>query len=307
MKKSYRKVAIFYDWINQWGGAERVLLDILKIFPNADLLTFYYRPQNWLPKNTKIITPPFNLKKYDLVISTTSYFGYLINANIYYFHNTNRHFNFKFADKFLLPKNRIYLCNSQNVKKRIKKHFGVDAKIVYPGINIKKFVPIKNPNKNYYLIVSRFVPYKKINLAIIACQELGKKLIVIGTGRQEKYLKNISNKKYIQFLGKIKEKDLINYYQNAKALIFPQLEDFGLTAIESQACGRPVIAYKAGGALETIIENQTGIFFENQTIESLKNAIKKFEKQKFSSSKCHNNSLKFSNTRFMLNFKKQLK
>lgn len=309
MKKSYRKVAIYYDWINQWGGAEQVLLNIIKIFPRADVLTLFHQPQTWLPKNTKIVTPPFKLKKYDLVISTTSYFGYLINADIYYFHNINRYFfntPIKFLDRFFIRKNKIYLCNSKNVQNRIKQHLNLNATVVYPGIDIKKFTPIPKPSKNYYLVVSRLVPYKKIDLAIIACQELGKKLIIIGTGRQEKYLKNISNNRYIRFLGKIKEEELINYYQNSSALIFPQLEDFGLTALESQACGRPVIAYKAGGALETIVDKQTGIFFNHQTIDSLKNAILNFEKQKFSSKICRNNSLKFSTAKFVLNFKKQI-
>lgn len=313
MKKSYPKVAIFYEAINQWGGAERVLLDILKIYPKADILTLFYKPVKWLPNNIKIYTPPFSLPKYNLVISTGAHIPHWIKAHVYYFHNTNRHlYNNKilkhlaFLDKLFIKKNKLYLCNSKNVQSRLAKIFNINSKIVYPGIDTNKFIPLKSPSKDYYLIVSRFVPYKKIDLAIIACQELGKKLLIIGTGRQEKYLKSISNSRYVQFLGKTNEKELISYYQNALALIFPQLEDFGLTALESQACGRPVIAYKAGGALETIIENKTGIFFKKQTIKSLKNAIQKFEKQKFSSINCRTNSLKFSTSNFMINFKKQI-
>jgi len=304
MKKSYRKVAIYYDWINQWGGAEQVLLDILKIFPNADILTLFYRPQSWLPQNIKIITPPFFTKKYDLVISTTSYFGYLIPANIYYFHNVNRYiYNslLKYLDRLLLPKNKIYLCNSKNVQNRIKKHFNINATIVYPGIDTDFFIPTKNPTLNYYLIVSRFVPYKKIDSAIIACQNLKQKLTVVGTGRQEKYLKKIANPKYINFTGKVSKEKLKELYQNCKALLCPQIEDLGLTALEAQACGRPVIAKNAGGSLETVTPS-TGLFIKT----NLEETIKKFDINQFKSTTCRQNALKFSKNNFMLNFKEHV-
>jgi len=304
MKKSYRKVAIYYDWLNQWGGAEQVLLDILKIFPTADILTLFHRPQSWLPKNTKIITPPFFTKKYDLVISTTSYLGYLIPANIYYFHNVNRYiYNspLKYFDRLLIPKNKIYLCNSNNVKNRIKQHFDINATVVYPGIDTDFFIPTKNPTLNYFLIVGRFVSYKKIDSAIIACQKLKQKLIVVGTGRQEKYLKKIANKKYINFAGKVSKEKLKELYQNCKALICPQIEDFGLTALEAQSCGRPVIAKNIGGNLETVSPT-TGIFFSNNLSKSIHN----FSKNIFNSKICRQNALKFSKTNFMLNFKKHV-
>jgi len=305
MKKFSPKVAIFYDWINQWGGAEKVLLDILKIYPKADILTFYYRPQTWLPKNIKVITPPFNLSQYNLVISTTSYFGYIIPADIYYFHNVNRYlYNtpFKILDQYLLPKNKIYLCNSKNVQTRLKNHFNICASIVYPGIDINKFTPISKPKKNYYLCVSRLVPYKKIDMAIKACQNLKQKIIIIGTGRQEKYLKSIANKKYVEFTGKITQDRLIKYYQNCIALICPQIEDFGLTALEAQACGRPVIARNQGGSLETVTP-KTGVFFGT----NLSKVIKIFDKDKYPSIACRKNALKFSTANFMLNFKKHVK
>jgi glycosyltransferase involved in cell wall biosynthesis len=304
MKKSFPKVAIFYDWINQWGGAESVLLNILKIYPSADILTFRYKPQSWLPQKNKIFTPPFKLKKYNLIISTTSYFGYLISADIYYFHNVNRFlYNspIKYLDRLLLPKNRIYLCNSKNVQSRIKKHFNINAKVVYPGIDTNFFVPISNPKNNYFLVVSRFVPYKKIDLAISACQELKEKLIIVGTGRQKKYLKSIANPKYINFVGKVSQEKLKYYYQNCKALIFPQIEDFGLTAIEAQSCGKPVIAKNLGGSLETVTP-ETGIFFSN----NLKETIKKFNHLQFDPQKCRKNALNFSIYNFMVNFKKNV-
>lgn len=305
MKKSYRKVAIYYDWINQWGGAEQVLLDILKIFPEAEILTLFYKKQTWLPKNIKIITPPFNLKKYDLVISTTSYFGYLINADVYYFHNINRYlFNtpIKYLDRLFIKKNKIYLCNSKNVQNRIKQHLNLNATVVYPGIDTDKFIPIKNPTLDYFLCVSRFVPYKNIDKAILSCQKLKQKLIVVGTGRQEKYLKSIALSKYITFTGKISHDKILSYYQNCKALICPQIEDFGLAALEAQSCGRPVIALAKGGNLETV-NSKTGLLYQ----KNLTQAIRSFNPIDFDPKICRQHALQFSKTKFMLNFKNAYK
>lgn len=304
MKKYLPKIAIYYDWINQWGGAEQVLLDILGVFPAADILTLFYRPQSWLPSKTKVITPPFNLKKYDLIISTTSYFGYYLPADIYYIHNINRYlYNtpLKFIDRLLVSPKKIFLCNSKNVQKRIKKHLNIKAQVLYPGINVKKFTPTSHPSLDYFLVVSRFVKYKNIDSVILACQKLKKKLIVVGTGRQEKYLKQIANPQYVQFTGKISQNKLIKLYQNCQALIQPQIEDFGLTALEAQACGRPVIAKKAGGALETVT-TKTGVFFN----KNLSKTIASFNPKKFETQNCRQNALNFSQQKFMLNFKNKI-
>jgi glycosyltransferase involved in cell wall biosynthesis len=304
MKQYSPKIAIYYDWINQWGGAEQVLLDILNIFPDADILTLFYRPQQWLPSKTKIFTPPFNLKKYDLIISTTSYFGYYLPADIYYLHNINRYlYNtpFKFIDRLLVSNKKIFLCNSKNVQKRINQHLNIKANVVYPGIDTNKFIPTTKPSLDYFLVVSRFVKYKNIDSVIFACQKLKKKLVVVGTGRQEKYLKQIANYQYIKFTGKISQNQLIKLYQNCQALIQAQIEDFGLTALEAQACGRPVIARKAGGALETVTP-KTGIFFT----KNLTKAVSSFNPKNFNSKDCRQNALNFSRQKFMLNFKKKI-
>lgn len=313
MKKSYPKIAIFYEAINQWGGAERVLLDILKIYPNSDILTLIHKPVSWLPKNTKIITPFFNLKKYDLIISTGAHIPHYINADIYYFHNLNRHlyksklfFPFQVLDNLFIKKNKLNLCNSKTVKQRLKNTYNINATIINPGINTKIFIPTPKPKANYFLCVYRLVPYKNIDQAIIACQELKQKLIIVGAGRQEKYLRKISDPKYIKFTGKINEKQLIKYYQNCKALICPQIEDFGLTPIEAQSCGRPVIGLNKGGITETVINHKTGILYKKENTTCLKKTLTEFSKLQFSSKDCRQNALIFSSTNFMLNFKKQI-
>ena len=135
-------------------------------------------------------------------------------------------------------------------------------------------------NNKYYLIVSRLVSYKKIDLAIETFNQLSYPLVVVGTGREAYSLKHKA-KSNIKFVGQVSEKKLTKYYQNAKALIMPQEEDFGIVPVEAQSHGIPVIAYKKGGALDTIIDNKTGIFFDKQTIESLSLAIECFNQTSF--------------------------
>lgn len=347
------KIAIYYDWLNQWGGAERVLLDILKIYPEATVYTIIHDPSktNWLPPNTKVNTSclqrfPFNQKnpvfytpfysialekfdfsQFDIVISTTSAMGHCLltppqTLFICYYHNTNRYLyqtpnNYKFLSPILRQYQKIdyiysqrpdyLLCNSKTVQSRISKHYQRSSQIVYPGVDTEFFVPTNiNSTSNYFLIVSRLVAHKKIDLAIKACHQLHKKLIIVGSGRDKNKLLSLVNKikaSNIIFLGKVSDKKLKTLYQNCQAIICPQLEDYGLTPIEAQACGRPVIAYKKGGLTETVIPNKTGLFFNHQTVKSLCLALKNFDSQSFSQTDCVANALRFSTKNFMLNFK----
>jgi len=335
------KVAIYYDWLNQWGGAERVLLDLLEIYPQADIYTLYYDPAktNWLPKNRKIISlnlknqllyTPFYAYKleqidfsaYDLIISTTSTIGHCLltppqSLFVCYFHNINRYL-YQHPPTLLKPLLRQYqkidqiyskrpdylFCNSQNVATRIKTNYHRDAQIVCPGIDTQKFIPNNQPPKNYFLIVSRLVAHKKIDMVINTFKDSPYQLKIVGTGREESYLKCLAQSyKNIEFYDHIDDHQLINLYQNCLGLIYPQEEDFGLTALEVQSCGRGVIAFDCGGAKETIINYKTGIFFESQTVESLLAAIEKYLKQPPLSANCHQQATRFDRHHFMLNFK----
>lgn len=341
------RVALFYDWLNQWGGAERVLLDILKIFPQAPVYTLVHHPAKtkWLPKKTKIITSflqklpnavnnpvyytplyplaleQFDFSDFDIVISTTSTIGHCLltpphTLYICYFHNINRHI-YQQKYSLLQPLVNIYakhdqiykhrpdylLASSKNVRRRIQKHYQLPATLLYPGINLNKFKPNYQKSKKYFLLVSRLVPHKKIDLAIQACQQLNLPLKIIGTGRQASQLKKYTNPT-TEFLGQVNQKTLIRSYQNCTALICPQHEDFGLTPLEAMACGKPVIAFKKGGFLETVVDNQTGLFFKKQNISSLKETLTKFDPTHFKTKICRQQAQKFSRHRFMLNFKK---
>lgn len=154
---------------------------------------------------------------------------------------------------------------------------------------------------NYYLIVSRLVLYKKIDLAVKVFNKLKLPLVIIGTGSQ-KY----KHRKNINFLGKVDEIELVKYYKNAKALIMPQEEDFGIVSVEAQSYGVPVIAYKKGGALDTVIDGVTGVFFDEQNIESLTRAIAKFEKISFNRNTLITNAKRFSGEVFRKEFLKLL-
>ncbi len=350
------KVAIFYDWLNQWGGAEKVLLDILEIFPKSPVFTLNYYPKNtpWLPKSTKVVpsfinhlpfshqnpliyTPfyslaleKFDFSQFDIIISTTSTIGHCLltpplTLFICYFHNTNRYLyqtpkQFKFLKPFLQKYQKtdfIYgqrpdfcLCNSQTVSHRIKTHYHRTAKVIYPGIDTSFFVPKNNDNISpYFLIVSRLVEHKKIDIAIRACQQLKQKLVIVGDGRDKNKLIKLASSypnSQIVFAGKVSPKKLLTLYQNCQALICPQIEDFGLTPLEAQACGKPVIAFNQGGLTETVINHQTGLFFNHQTVNSLVKTMTKFHPEQFSPSVCLQNAAKFSREKFMLNFKETI-
>lgn len=199
--------------------------------------------------------------------------------------------------------NRVdyFIANSTAVKERIKKHYRRDSIVINPPVRCDKF-NISNTDGDYYFIVSRLVSYKRFDLAVRACSELNKKLIVIGDGPERKKLGSLSNENVI-FMGKQPDDVVQKYMSECKALLFPGEEDFGIVPVEAMACGRPVIAYKKGGVLDTVIDNKTGILFEEQTVESLKEAILKFETMKFDKKEIRNHALNFDEKEFQKKIK----
>ena len=155
------------------------------------------------------------------------------------------------------------------------------------------------------MIVSRLVPYKKIDLAIRAFNKLGFPLKIIGTGSEERRLRTIANTN-IEFLGYLTQNELVGYYSGCRALVFPGIEDFGLTILEAQSVGKPVVAFKGGGALETVKEGKTGLFFNEQNVESLGKAIEQFSKLAFNSKDCIENAERFSFDKFKKEFMKEI-
>lgn len=359
------KTAIVYDRVNKFGGAERVLLSLNQIFPDAPLYTAVYSPSkaswakvfpkvipSWLqkipfssdrhehfPYLMPLVFESFDFSEYDLVISVTSeaakgiitkpstkHICYLLTPTRYLWSHYDFYFNeppssFKVYPfmktlskpvvKYLRSWDKVaayrpdkMIAISTAVKKRIKKYYQRDSEIIFPPVEIEKFVSsTKAKKQDYYLFVSRLVPYKRPDLAIEAFNELGLPLIVIGDGSEKQKLR-AKAKPNIKFINYLTDEKLAGYYQRTRGLIFPQEEDFGIVALEAQAAGAPVIAFKAGGALDTIIEGKTGIFFEKQSKQNLIGAVKKMEKMRFRREDLVNNAQKYSKEIFKKEFKK---
>lgn len=361
------KVALVYDRVNKWGGAERVLLALHKLFPQAPLYTSVYDPikapwslrfnsgqakikTSFLQKfpfassNHQLFATlmpiafeSFSFDEFDLVISVTSeaakgiitkpqtkHICYCLTPTRYlwsgyeeYFKNPILRFFSKlvvtylrFWDKIAANRPDVFIAISKEVKGRIKKYYNRDSEVVCPPLtlnpkseirNPKQFQNTKNKIQNYFLIVSRLVPYKRIDLAIKAFNNLGLPLKIVGTGSEFNKLKNIA-KSNIELLGSLTDEELVRYYRGCRALVFPGVEDFGLTILEAQSFGKPVIAFRAGGALETIIEGKTGLFFDEQKVESLILAIKQFNNLTINSKDCVKNAEEFSFERFKKEF-----
>lgn len=189
-----------------------------------------------------------------------------------------------------------FIANSQYVANRIWKHYRRKSTVIYPPVNTEYYTP-EGEKEEIYLCLSRLVKYKKVDLAVEAFNRIGKKLVVIGGGEQLDYLKSIA-KPNIIFLRRQPDEVVREYYRKCKAFIFPGEEDFGITPVEAQACGTPVIAYGKGGATETVIDGITGVFFKEQTEESLIDAVDRFEKISIDSGVCRENAEKFGIERF---------
>ncbi len=199
----------------------------------------------------------------------------------------------------------LYIANSTYIADRIKRTYGKDAVVLHPPINTKKFTP-HSKKQNYYFTSARLVPYKKIDLIVNAFNEIPSlRLIVSGDGPEFEQLKSLG-KENIEFTGFLKQNELVKYMQEAKAFVLAANEDFGITSLEAQSCLTPVIALRKGGYLETVKENKTGVFFEEQTVESIKQAILDFEKSniQWQSDAFEKNVEQFSVENFRIEFDK---
>lgn len=171
----------------------------------------------------------------------------------------------------------LFIANSEFVRQRIHKYYNLDAKVVHPFVELDDFKAIQQrplDKEDYFVILSAFAPNKKVDVAIRAFNRMGKKLVIVGSGQKDRELREMANKNII-FRGNISREEVISTLAKAKALIFPGVEDFGIVPLESLASGTPVIAYKAGGVLETINE-KVGLFFEEQSVDSLCRAVEEF-------------------------------
>lgn len=264
----------------------------------------------------------FDLNEYDVVLSSHSSCakGVITNPDtmhVCYCNSPMRYgweFYYEYADKevknklkkallkYLMNYMRVwdrcaadrvdyFIANSENVAKRIWKHYRRESVVIHPAVRTKLF-NITNVDEDYFLIVSRLVSYKRVDLAVEVFNELGLPLVIIGDGGEREKLQSIA-KDNIKFLGRQPDAVIQEYYSKCRGFIFPGEEDFGITPVEAQASGRPVIAFGKGGALETVVAGKTGIFFKEQTVNSMKDAIKQFEKTTFHKEEIRNHALGF--------------
>jgi len=353
------KVALVYDQVNKFGGAERLLLALQKIYPQAPLYTLVHHPQSaswaknfrvfaspinkikliqnhhqWLAPIAPMMFETFNFDQFDVVISITRdnakaiitkpetmHICYCLTPTRYFWGGITEYDSdlkmkilpqsikkyFQTVDLLISKRPDRYIAISNEVKNRIKKYYNQNSTVVYPPIEDKfysKSKPTPLNQRKFYLLVSRLEPYKKTDLVVKTFNHLkNASLKVVGTGSEFKKLKKLKSTN-IQFLGQVSDKKLIRLYQEAKAIIFPQIEDFGLVPLEAQGLGTPVIAFYKGGAKETVIDNHTGLFFKVRSIKNLKQTIAKFEagNHQITPQKCINNALRFSKNRFTKEF-----
>lgn len=200
-----------------------------------------------------------------------------------------------------------FLANSDFVKERIRRVWNQPSDVVHPFVELKDFLPYQNTDfkkDDFYLMVTAFAPNKRVDLAITAFNRLSKKLIIIGSGQEEERLRAMAGPT-ISFAGNLSREQVIDHFLRAKALIFPGVEDFGITPLESLAAGTPVIALKTGGVLETLNE-QVAEFFPDSKVESLMGAISRFETRDFNTQVLFNRANDFSREKFITNIQKKI-
>jgi glycosyltransferase involved in cell wall biosynthesis len=327
------KVAIVHDWLIG-GGAERVVAELHRMFPEAPIYTSYATPEWRKRLDGKVVTgylgSPFfgkirkfvgvlriwwfghlDLSDYDLVISSTGNGeakGIRVpkgTVHLCYCH-TPTHFYWRHYEQYLKrpgfgtfdPLARLglrvlvgplrrwdkrasrrpdyFVANSTHIQGDIKKYYGRDSAVIFPPVDVSRFEATKNSARLDFLTVGRQAPAKRTDIIVQACTKLGLPLIVVGRGPEHERLKKLAGPS-ITFAPPASDDMVAGYMARARAFIFASLDDFGITPIEAMAAGTPVIAYKAGGALDYIQPGKTGLFFEHQTAESLAKALKQFK------------------------------
>ena len=353
------KIALVHDYLNEFGGAERVLLALSEIWPDAPIYTAFYRedsPAFERLKSKKIITSwvhqipffdrylhsplrflapliwnSFDFRKYDVIVSSSGWYitkGFRKKGGkaieICYCHTPPRwlygyktsiefqkywpvriyaaivgHF-MRMYDFSAAQKVDYFIANSRNVAQRIKKFYRRDSTVIYPPVEIPSISRVKK--QDYYLIISRIVGGKGFDLAVKTATKLGLKLKIVGRPAgyymEYKKLKKLANSD-IEFIGYVNDREMARLYAGAKAfLALSEDEDFGITPVEAMLSGTPVIAFRGGGYVESVIDGKTGVFFDKPTVESLSSAVKRFEKMKFDPEACISQAKKFSKERF---------
>jgi glycosyltransferase involved in cell wall biosynthesis len=351
------KTAIVHEWLVTYAGSERVVEQMLALYPEADLFSLveflppdlrsfiHHKPvhtsflqrlpfaktkfRRYLPLMPLAIEQ-FDLSDYDLVLSSSHAVAKGVMTRADQLHISYVHTPIRYAWDLqqqylkgsqlergagaflthlvlhylrlwdLATANRVdyFLANSRYVARRIWKTYRRSAQVIYPPVAVDRFQP-RYQRDDFYLILSRFVPYKRVDLVVEAFARLGLPLVVIGDGGDRPKIERLATSN-IQLLGHQPDAVVADHLSRCKAFVFAAAEDFGIAPVEAQAAGAPVIAYGKGGVTESVIADKTGIFFPYQTVESLVEAVQKFESGLycFSPEELHQNAARFSPERF---------
>jgi glycosyltransferase involved in cell wall biosynthesis len=343
------RVAVVHDWLTGMRGGERVLEEILRIFPCAEIFTLVHHPGTVSreieshPIHTSIIQrAPFarrgfrhylplfplavdswKLRGFDLVISSSHCVAKAVRTgdapHLCYCHTPMRYVWDQFGAYFgersaaralaapvagalrawdVGTAGRVhwFVANSNHVRERIRRSYGRDASVVHPPVDCDRFTASRRP-EDFYLVVSALVPYKRIDLAIAACALLGRKLVIVGDGPEWGRLSAMAGPQVV-FLGRVPDEEVAALYACCRALLLPGVEDFGITAVEAQAAGAPVVALGEGGVMESVVDRETGVFFGEPTPAAMAAAMESLEGVHFDESSIRRNARRFAAPRF---------
>jgi glycosyltransferase involved in cell wall biosynthesis len=327
------KVAIVCDWLTGIGGAERVVLELHKLYPEAPIYTSQYDPNkiSWfedadvrttslqrLPKRLKKFLPllrawsfsHLDLSEYDLVLSAsgaeakgvktgpnTIHICYCHSPTHYYWIRHDEYLEkpgfprglnwlarlglkllvgpLKRWDRHAAKQPDYFVANSTHTQAMIKRYYRRDSEVIFPPVEIDRFKlkgNITPPMRHGFIVAGRQTPYKRFDLAIEACNELKVPLVIIGDGPDHKRLEKLAGRS-VTFLTNVNDQEIVGHFQSALGFVMPNMDDFGIVAVEALAAGTPIIAYNRGGAQDYVIPGKTGLFFERQTTNQLVKAL----------------------------------
>lgn len=355
------KVALVHYWLVHRRGGERVLEALAELFPEADIFTHVFAPEEMQPDLLRhriqtsfiqkfpgarkyyqyylpfmpLALEQFDLRGYDLVISSESgpAKGVITGpetTHVCYCHSPMRYVwdmypeymasiskwkrllaapmlhYMRLWDRLSADRVDHFVANSAFVAKRIQKHYRREADVVHPPVDVEQFSATR-PRDDFYLMLGELTEYKRPDLAVQTLSELGRPLVVIGGGKEEKALRAMAGPS-VRFLGRQSQEAVVDHLERCKALVFPGLEDFGIVPVEAMAAGAPVLAYGKGGALETVKDGETGLFFHEQSVGALKEVVLSFESriQDFSSERCRAYAEGFSRERFLTQMREKI-
>ena len=204
-------------------------------------------------------------------------------------------------DRLAADRVDYFIAISREVQARIRKYYRRDSVVIHPPVDTTRFRPSGEPPGDYFLVVSRLIPYKRVDLAVQACTRLNLPLLVVGDGRDRKSLERMAGPT-VRFLGRVPHEEIVRLMQGCRAFLFPGLEDFGIAPVEAMACGRPVIAFAGGGALDTVVPGRTGEFFYEQTVDALVAVLQEFDPARYDPADCRSQAERFDTAVFRQKF-----